>query len=175
MNIEHIPTRTEIRARRERLGCYARPAPEPEKLSLAVVPQFIIGIGLEDYPEAKVDVAPISESSSTSPIWFRMIDDRPVPTMHNIIRAVARYYGQTPNDLRSKSREAKCVRPRMVAVYIARSITELSFPQIGMFLGGRDHTTSLHSFQKIGKLIAAGDLELKATVDEIVSQFAVPE
>jgi chromosomal replication initiator protein len=175
MNIEHIPTRAEIKARRERLGCYAKPAPEPEKRLPAMVPQFIIGIGLEDYPEAKVEVASVAGSSSAAPIWFRVIDDRPVPTMHNIVRAVAKYYGRTPTDLRSKSREYKCVFPRMVSVYIARSITELSYPQIGKFLGGRDHSTSMHSFQKIESLIAAGDLELKATIDEIVSQFAVPE
>lgn len=175
MNINHIPTWVEIKARRERLGCYAKPESEPEKRLPVMVPQFIIGIGLEDYPEAKVDVAPISESSSTSPIWFRMIDDRPVPTMHNIVRAVAKHYGRTPNDLRSRSREYKCVFPRMIAVYIARSITELSYPQIGKYLGGRDHTTSMHSFQKIEGLITVGDLELKATIDEIVSQFAVSE
>jgi hypothetical protein len=175
MNIEHIPTGAEIRARRERLGCYAKPDTEPQKLSPSIAPQFIIGIGLEDYPEAKVEVAAVAESSSTIPIWFRVIDDRPVPTMHNIVRAVAKYYGRTPNDLRSKSREYKCVYPRMIAVYIARSITELSYPQIGRFLGGRDHTTSMHSFQKIESLIAAGDMELKAAIDEIVPQFAVPE
>jgi hypothetical protein len=175
MNIENIPNRAEIRARRERLGLYGKPESAPEKVSPAIVPQFVIGIGLEEFPEAKMEVAPIAESSTTGSMWFRVIDDRPIPTMHNIVRAVAKYFGRTPNDLRSKSREHKCVYPRMVAVYIARSITELSYPQIGKFLGGRDHTTSMHSFQKIESLIAAGDLELKATIDEIISQFAVPE
>lgn len=159
MNIEHIPTRAEIRARRERLGRYGKPEAMPGKLSPIII---------DDERLAERD-------RPSNPLWFRILDDKPLPTMDKIIRAVAKHYGRTPNDLRSKSREFKCVRPRMVAVYIARSITELSFPQIGRFLGGRDHTTSLHSFQKIEKLIAAGDLELKATVDEIVSQFAVPE
>jgi hypothetical protein len=170
MNIEHIPTRAEIRARRERLGCHGVPEPAPQKL-----PPIILDAEPESEPEPIPNIEPISEQAPASPFWFRMIDDRPVPTMDNIIRAVARYYGITANDIRSQSREFKCVRPRMVAVYIARSKTEMGFPHIGRVLGGRDHATVTHSFKKIQKLIDAGDLELKATVDAVSSEFAVPE
>lgn len=109
------------------------------------------------------------------PLWFRIINDKPVPTMDNIVRAVAKHYGLKPNDIRSESREAKCVHPRMVAVYVARSITEMSFPHIGRFLGGRDHSTAHHSWKKINRLIEEGDTKLKADVDAISALFARPE
>jgi hypothetical protein len=109
------------------------------------------------------------------PLWFRIINDKPVPTMDNIVRAVANHYGVKTNDIRSESREAKCVHPRMVAVYVARSITEMSFPRIGRFLGGRDHSTAMHAHKKIGRLIAEGDTALKADVDAISALFARPE
>lgn len=111
----------------------------------------------------------------SKPLWFRMIDDKPVATMDNIVRVVAKFYGVTPNDIRSESREADAVHPRMVAVYVARSITEMSFPKIGRFLGGRDHSTAMHSFQKIKRLIAEGNKRLEADVATISAMFAVSE
>lgn len=110
-----------------------------------------------------------------SPLWFRMVDDKPLPTMDNIIRAVANYYGLTPTDIRSGRREHKIVHPRMIVTYIARNLTELSYPQIGRFIGGRDHSTAVHAFQKIERLIKAGDTKLQADIDALSAMFARPE
>lgn len=110
-----------------------------------------------------------------NPLWFRMLDDKPLPTMDNIIRVVADHYGLTPTDIRSGRRERKVVHPRMIATYIARNLTELSYPQIGRFVGGRDHSTAVHAFQKIERLIEAGDTQLQADIDALSAKFARPE
>jgi hypothetical protein len=111
----------------------------------------------------------------SSPLWFRMVDDKPLPTMDNIIRVVAAFYGVTPMDLRSGRRDHKVVRPRMIVTYLAKKLTKLSYPQIGKFIGGRDHSTAVHAFQKIERLLESGNAQLQADVDELSAKFAVPE
>lgn len=114
-------------------------------------------------------------AAPSSPLWFRIINDKPVPTMDNIVRVVADYYALTPTDIRSGRRERKVVHPRMIATYIARNLTELSYPQIGRFVGGRDHSTAVHAFQKIERLIKAGDSKLQADIAALSAKFARPE
>ena len=70
-------------------------------------------------------------------------------TIDHIIRTVAEAYKVTPNDLKGKKRTRSIVVPRQIAMYIAREITEYSTTELGIEFGGRDHTTVMHSCQKI--------------------------
>mgnify|MGYP000962783201 CR=1 FL=1 len=67
-----------------------------------------------------------------------------------ILDAVARHFGVTVEDLRSKARHKEIVAPRHLAMYLLREDARLSYPQIGQLLGGRDHSSVLHACDKIG-------------------------
>ena len=66
-----------------------------------------------------------------------------------IQRVVAEYYNVTVDDLKSKKRVASIAFPRQIAIYLSRTLTDESFPRIGMLFGGRDHSTVIHSVDKI--------------------------
>lgn len=70
-------------------------------------------------------------------------------TPENIKKSVAEFYGVKISDLESSKRSRIFVGPRQVAMYLIRKHTPLSLPQIGMEFGGRDHTTVMHSCEKI--------------------------
>jgi len=75
------------------------------------------------------------------------------PTIPKIIRAVSRLYLVTVTDLLGSRRTADVVRPRQVGMYLARTLTPRSLPEIGRRFGGRDHTTVLHAVRKIDGLL----------------------
>ncbi len=72
-----------------------------------------------------------------------------------VLEAVARHYGISVEDLRGKSRQPQVAWARQVAMYLLREETEHSLAQIGMVLGGRDHTTILHGCVKVDQTIQA--------------------
>jgi len=72
-----------------------------------------------------------------------------VITIDTIQKVVADHYSISVADIKSKKRDRKFVIPRQIALYIARQLTEYSFPELGEEFGGRDHTTAMHSFEKI--------------------------
>lgn len=88
------------------------------------------------------------------------------PKLRELAKVVAEHYGVTVLDLAANSRTARVVRPRQVFCYLARQITFKSFPDIGRFIGGRDHTTALHAFNKIAVLLHT-DAQLAADVAAI--------
>ncbi len=70
-------------------------------------------------------------------------------TIARIQEAVADYYQITLEDMKSKRRDKHIVFPRQVAMFLVREETPSSLPAIGQAFGGRDHTTALHSIEKI--------------------------
>jgi chromosomal replication initiator protein len=72
----------------------------------------------------------------------------------DIQRVVARQYNVSRADLLSSRRTANVVRPRQVAMYLAKTLTLRSLPEIGRRFGGRDHTTVLHAVRKIENLVS---------------------
>ncbi len=75
---------------------------------------------------------------------------RPV-TLADILRAVSRQFSVSVEDLKGQSRAQKMVFPRQLAMYLCRELTSASLPKIGEEFGGRDHTTVLHAYDKIGR------------------------
>jgi chromosomal replication initiator protein len=73
--------------------------------------------------------------------------------IEDIQRVVARQYNVSRSDLLSSRRTANVVRPRQVAMYLAKTLTLRSLPEIGRRFGGRDHTTVLHAVRKIENLV----------------------
>jgi chromosomal replication initiator protein len=73
--------------------------------------------------------------------------------IEDIQRTVARQYNVSRADLLSSRRTANVVRPRQIAMYLAKTLTLRSLPEIGRRFGGRDHTTVLHAVRKIEGLV----------------------
>ncbi len=70
-------------------------------------------------------------------------------SVENIQKTVADYYKIKVADMYSKKRPANIARPRQIAMYLAKELTQKSLPEIGELFGGRDHTTVLHAVRKI--------------------------
>ncbi len=87
-------------------------------------------------------------------------------TPEAIVHAVASYFQIGRDALVGKSRRRTVARPRQIAMYLLREETSLSLPQIGEVLGGRDHTTVMHGYEKIAREIAQNPT-LKRQIEEI--------
>jgi chromosomal replication initiator protein len=87
-------------------------------------------------------------------------------SIDNIQRVVADYFSLSHNDLKGKKRTQKIVFPRQLAMYIAREITQYSTTEIGQDFGGRDHTTVMHSCQKIEERIMS-DPTIESTIESL--------
>jgi chromosomal replication initiator protein len=93
-------------------------------------------------------------------------------TIDEIIRKVADHYNLRMSDLLSARRARAVARPRQVAMFLAKTLTSRSLPEIGRRFGGRDHTTVLHAVRKIEGMIEgdktlAEEIELlKRMIDE---------
>ena len=70
--------------------------------------------------------------------------------VENIQKTVADFYKIKIADMYSKKRPASIARPRQIAMFLAKEMTQKSLPEIGELFGGRDHTTVLHAVRKIG-------------------------
>jgi len=90
--------------------------------------------------------------------------------IEDIQRVVARQYNVSRSDLLSSRRTANVVRPRQVAMYLAKTLTLRSLPEIGRRFGGRDHTTVLHAVRKIEHLVGS-DSALSEEVDALKRQL----
>lgn len=90
--------------------------------------------------------------------------------IEEIQRIVARHYNVSRSDLLSSRRTANVVRPRQVAMYLAKTLTLRSLPEIGRRFGGRDHTTVLHAVRKIEHLVG-NDTSLADEVESLKRQL----
>ncbi|MHC2542032.1 chromosomal replication initiator protein [Sinorhizobium meliloti] len=75
--------------------------------------------------------------------------------IEDIQRVVAKHYNVSRQELVSNRRTRVIVKPRQIAMYLSKTLTPRSFPEIGRRFGGRDHTTVLHAVRKIEELISA--------------------
>ena len=66
-----------------------------------------------------------------------------------VLKSVSEFYNISLNDILKRSRKKEVVKPRQMAMYLLREETKLSFPEIGQKLGGRDHSTVIHAYEKI--------------------------
>lgn len=101
------------------------------------------------------------------------------PDLPDVVAATAEYFGLLPSDLIGKNRTKAVTTARQVAMYLARTLTEASLLQIGLALGGRDHSTVLHGCTRIADLLLS-DAELRDAVARISTRlrstiFSAPE
>ncbi|MFZ3043943.1 MAG: chromosomal replication initiator protein DnaA [Minisyncoccia bacterium] len=87
-------------------------------------------------------------------------------SVKNIVDKVAQYYGIDEESIYEKTRRREVVRPRQVIMYLLREDFSISYPTIGTKLGGRDHTTVIHSCEKIKREVIV-DSELAKEIQNI--------
>jgi chromosomal replication initiator protein len=90
-------------------------------------------------------------------------------TMDVIQEIVASYFKIKVEDLQSKKRTRTIAYPRQIAMYLCRSLTDTSLPQIGQFFGGRDHTTVIHAFEKVSQE-KESDSNLNSILNELIER-----
>lgn len=88
-------------------------------------------------------------------------------TIENIQKIVSEQYNLSVKDLKAKKRTAQFALPRQIAMYLARTMTDISTTEIGDAFGGRDHTTVMHACNKIEKKVKE-DPYFSALVNKIV-------
>ena len=86
--------------------------------------------------------------------------------IRKIQKAVAEYFQISVDDMKSKKRSANLAFPRQVAMYLCRQLTDESFPKIGTEFGGKDHSTVMHSCDKIEAEMKVNK-ELVKTIENI--------
>ena len=87
-----------------------------------------------------------------------------------IQKVVADFYSLSASDLKSKKRTQKIVYPRQLSMFICREMTDFSTTEIGEAFGGRDHTTVMHSIDKIQGLLIT-DPALDSTIESLKRQI----
>lgn len=91
-------------------------------------------------------------------------------TILTIQQAVAKEWGVTVDGLRSKTRTKTLTTPRQIAMYLARELLATQLVEIGNAFGGRDHSTVIHSLEKVQQTII-NDSELKSRINRIRSSL----
>lgn len=90
------------------------------------------------------------------------------PNVKHVVNKVAEFYGIDEESVYEKTRRREVVRPRQVIMYILREDFGVSYPTIGNKLGGRDHTTVIHSCEKVKREVQT-DTELAKEIQDIRS------
>lgn len=91
---------------------------------------------------------------------------KPAISPDTVVRYVCRYYGVDEKQLMSPLRSKNITEPRQVAMYLIRSLTKMSFPDIGQYFG-RDHGTVHHSVKKVAAALSSGNSHLEAVIKDI--------
>lgn len=96
-----------------------------------------------------------------------MISEDKKVSIDLIQKKVAAHFDLRILDLKAKRRNRAVVYPRQLAMYLSRSLTDFSLPEIGEYFGGRDHTTVMHALNKIRKELDK-DQKLKGLLDTLI-------
>lgn len=116
---------------------------------------------------AYCDMRGVDASLDVAKVVFAKMASRPKHiTAKQIVEKVARYYRIELDEILGPKRDKDIVVPRQIAMYLLRSELHLSFPRIATELGRKDHTTAIHSVDKIERELAV-DLVLKQQIQEI--------
>ena len=96
-------------------------------------------------------------------------ESRPL-SVDEIIHQVSQFYQLTPEDIKGKKRTKHIVFPRQIAMYLARELTDLSFPKIGEGFGNKNHTTVIHAYDKISDQLTY-DIQLQQEVEQLTGRL----
>ena len=107
----------------------------------------------EEYPDLQKTTAILADLIS-QPV-------KKATTPKDILKNVAEFYGVSVDEILAKNRKKDIVKPRQIAMYLMRDEIKSSFPSIGERVGGRDHTTAMHAYEKISR-----EMESNKTIEQ---------
>ncbi len=96
--------------------------------------------------------------------------EAPSITPEYIVEIVSQHFNLNPSDITSKKRPRDISYPRQIVMYLCRTLTDMSLPQIGYSLGKRDHTTIIHGYEKISLEIKT-DTNLQNTISILTKRI----
>lgn len=99
------------------------------------------------------DVRPTLDSVKPILVSFQPANTKKSVTPKQLIHTVALYFDVQIEDLLGKSRQKRLAFPRQIVMYLMREEMKASYPSIGTELGGRDHTTAMHAYDKISNCL----------------------
>ncbi len=114
----------------------------------------------------KLNNQPLDPEATKSLLKKILLSPAKIATPKKIIRAVAQFYDLKEKNLFDSSRKREIVRPRQIAMYLLREDLKSSYPFIGRKMGGKDHTTAIHSYEKILKELETNE-NLKEEIELI--------
>ena len=114
---------------------------------------------------------PITEDFAQEALRDLLRAQQAVISISNIQKVVADYYQVRVSDLHSPRRTQSLVRPRQLAMALARELTEHSLPEIGEAFGRRDHTTVMHACREVKKRVG-GDPKTREDWDKLMRRLA---
>lgn len=127
-----------------------------------------------DVPAPKITIVrivekPVSWAEQQIQVWMPASLSAPRHLqVRDVQKAVCQYFNVKFVDLVSQRRKMPVTRARQIAMWLSRELTTRSYPEIGVYFGGRDHTTVIHAFRKIDGL-RASDPKLKSDSDELLN------
>lgn len=124
---------------------------------------------------------PVRKAFNQEPLWWHcmwmadLVADRSAkppgpPTIDLIQRTVARAFGVSRGDLIAERRTQNVVLPRQIAMYLAKTLTLRSYPEIGRRTGDRDHTTVIHAVRKIAARCVS-DPEFAGRIEQLKAEL----
>lgn len=132
-----IDWHSQRKERLQRIAARAIQPPKPKQVVMAEPPhRDWLDVATPPEPAPETSLSPLRTFSIDAAIYF-----------------TARHFKVSRADIKSARRTAEIVRPRQIAMFLAKTVTLRSLPEIGRRFGGRDHTTVLHAVRKIGLLV----------------------
>ncbi len=102
----------------------------------------------------------------------QMAEKRSNITIDLIMEIVAKELNIKPSEIRSKSRNSNIVYARRIAIYLSRSLTPNSMPQLAQYFGMKDHTAVSHTMKKIQELMK-NDEDFRVKVEELSNKVSI--
>jgi hypothetical protein len=118
------------------------------------------GINLREKPQPKPRIPIPLKLGPIVP--YRIPRHNPAP--EDVTRIVCEHFNVSTTDLEGKLRTQALVKPRQIWAYFAYQVSKISYPQIGRYLGGRDHSTQIHAVRKVESNIEA-DKEFSVEIE----------
>jgi len=97
-------------------------------------------------------------------------DENPLVTIESIQKYVANYFNIKVSELKSKNNSKQVVFPRQISMYLCKSMTDLSLPEIGKKFGGKHHSTVIHSIKKIEEKVT-GDKDFSKLMNNFMTSL----
>ena len=149
---------------------YEKGAVVPEDVIRYIAAHFHDNVReLEGALNRAVAYAQLHHQPLTLDLTQKILEPQQRPLDHSpkaILEAVAQEFNLTVSELKGPRRTRRISVPRQLAMYLMRDLAQLSFPQIGEFLGGRDHTTVMHGTSKIEKSLEQ-DTEIREKMERV--------